>query len=101
MQRMKDYMNKVQAFIIERRNYWYWVVMVIALMMFANTELLSMIIPIWATYLINAVLIIVTTVYARLLIVNLKERIKEKKTEDESKLYAFFFFLKNKMHSGR
>lgn len=86
---MKDYMNKVQAFIIERRNYWYWVVMVIALMMFANTELLSMIIPIWATYLINAVLIIVTTVYARLLIVNLKERIKEKKTEDESKLYAF------------
>lgn len=89
MQRMKDYMNKVQAFIIERRNYWYWVVMVIALMMFANTELLSMIIPIWATYLINAVLIIVTTVYARLLIVNLKERIKEKKTEDESKLYAF------------
>ena len=89
MQRMKDYMNKVQAFIIERRNYWDWVVMVIALMMFANTELLSMIIPIWATYLINAVLIIVTTVYARLLIVNLKERIKEKKTEDESKLYAF------------
>ena len=89
MQRMKDYMNKVQAFIIEKRNYWYWVVMVIALMMFANTELLSMIIPIWATYLINAVLIIVTTVYARLLIVNLKERIKEKKTEDESKLYAF------------
>ena len=89
MQRMKDYMNKVQAFIIEKRNYWYWVVMVIALMMFANTELLSMIIPIWAIYLINAVLIIVTTVYARLLIVNLKERIKEKKTEDESKLYAF------------
>lgn len=89
MQRMKDYMNKVQAFIIEKRNFWYWVVMVIALMMFANTELLSMIIPIWATYLINAVLIIVTTVYARLLIVNLKERIKEKKTEDESKLYAF------------
>lgn len=86
---MKDYMNKVQAFIIEKRNFWYWVVMVIALMMFANTELLSMIIPIWATYLINAVLIIVTTVYARLLIVNLKERIKEKKTEDESKLYAF------------
>lgn len=89
MQSMKDYMNKVQAFIIEKRNFWYWVVMVIALMMFANTELLSMIIPIWATYLINAVLIIVTTVYARLLIVNLKERIKEKKTEDESKLYAF------------
>lgn len=89
MQRMKDYMNKVQAFIIEKRNFWYWVVMVIALMMFANTELLSMIIPIWAIYLINAVLIIVTTVYARLLIVNLKERIKEKKTEDESKLYAF------------
>lgn len=89
MQRMKDYMNKVQAFIVEKRNFWYWVVMVIALMMFANTELLSMIIPIWATYLINAVLIIVTTVYARLLIVNLKERIKEKKIEDESKLYAF------------
>ena len=89
MQRMKDYMNKVQAFIIEKRNFWYWVVMVIALMMFANIELLSMIIPTWATYLINAVLIIVTTVYARLLIVNLKERIKEKKTEDESKLYAF------------
>lgn len=89
MQRMKDCMNKVRAFIIEKRNFCYWVVMVIALMMFANTELLSMIIPIWATYLINAVLIIVTTVYARLLIVNLKERIKEKKTEDESKLYAF------------
>ena len=89
MQRMKDYMNKVQAFIIKKRNFGYWVVIVIALTMFANTELLSMIIPIWATYLINAVLIIVTTVYARLLIVNLKERIKEKKTEDESKLYAF------------
>ena len=88
MRRMKDYMNKVQAFIIEKRNFWYWVVMVITLMMFANTELLSMIIPIWATYLINAVLIIVTTVYARLLIVNLKERIKEKKTADEIKLYA-------------
>lgn len=89
MQRMKDYMNKVQAFIIEKRNFSYWVVMVIALMMFANTELLSMIIPTWATYLINAVLIIVTTVYARLLIVNIKERIKEKKTADETKLYAF------------
>lgn len=89
MQRMKDYMNKIQAFIIEKRNFWYWVVMVVALMMFANIELLSMIIPTWATYLINAVLIIVTTVYARLLIVNLKEQIKEKKTEDESKLYAF------------
>lgn len=82
-------MNKVQAFIIEKRNFCYWVAMVIALMVFANIELLSMIIPIWATYLINAVLIIVTTVYARLLINNLKERIKEKKTEDESKLYAF------------
>lgn len=89
MQRMKDYMNKVQAFIVEKRNFWYWVVMLIALMMFANTELLSIIIPIWATYLVNVVLIIVTTVYARLLIANLKERIKENKAEDESKLYDF------------
>lgn len=89
MRKMKDYMNKVQAFIIEKRNFWYWVVMVITLMMCANTELFSTIIPTWVTYLINAVLIIVTTVYARLLIVNLKERIKEKKTADEIKLYAF------------
>lgn len=82
-------MNKVRVYIIEKRNFWYWIVMTIALMMFANTELLSMIIPIWETYLINAVLIIVTTVYSRFLIVDIKERSKEKKAEDEKKLYAF------------
>lgn len=89
MQRMKRHMNKVQALIIEKRNFGYWVVMMIALMMFANTELLSMIIPIWATYLINVALIVITTVYARLLVVALKELIKEKKSEEKTRLYAF------------
>lgn len=82
-------MQKINTFIIAKRDYWYWYVMLLVLAGFANTELLSMIIPCWGTYLINAVLIIILIVYEKILIDHLKERIKDKVAEDESKLYSF------------
>ena len=67
-------MKKLKDLITKKYKFWYIIFSTSGVLMLLNTEILSEFIPFWATCIINSVILVADVLYAKVLVVHLKEK---------------------------
>ena len=67
-------MKKLKDLITKKYKFWYIIFSTSGVLMLLNTEILSEFIPFWATCIINSVILVADILYAKVLVVHLKEK---------------------------
>lgn len=67
-------MKKLKDLITKKYKFWYIIFSTSGVLMLLNTEILSEFIPFWTTCIINSVILVADVLYAKVLVVHLKEK---------------------------